>query len=77
VNNVTLLHAAQLIEGCGLKGKGIGSALISEKHANFIMNHQGIASAVDIETLIQLVQKTVHEQTAIELIREAHIIGDE
>lgn len=69
-------HAAKLIESCGLKGKRFGGAVVSEKHANFIINHQGTASANDIESLIQFVQKTVYEQTAIELIREVHIIGD-
>jgi UDP-N-acetylmuramate dehydrogenase len=69
-------YAAKLIESCGLKGKRIGGAVVSEKHANFIINHEGTASAKDIESLIQFVQKTVHEQTAIELIREVHIIGD-
>ena len=70
-------YAAKLIESCGLKGKSIGGAKISEKHANFIINHQGTASANDIELLIQYVQKTVKEQTTIDLIREVHIIGDE
>lgn len=69
-------YAAQLIESCGLKGKCIGGAKVSEKHANFIINHEGRASSDDIESLIQWVQKTVHEQTSIELIREVHIIGD-
>ncbi len=70
-------YAAKLIESCGLKGKVFGGAMVSEKHANFIINHQGMASATDIESLIQWVQKTVREETAIELIREIHIIGDE
>ncbi len=69
-------YAAKLIESCGLKGKRFGGAVVSEKHANFIINHEGTASANDIESLIQFVQKTVYEQTAIELIREVHIIGD-
>ncbi|AHE66145.1 UDP-N-acetylmuramate dehydrogenase [Legionella oakridgensis] len=70
-------YAAKLIESCGLKGKRLGGAVVSEKHANFIINHQGSASARDIEELIQFVQNTVYEQTAIKLIREVHIIGDE
>jgi len=70
-------YAAKLIETCGLKGKQLGGAMVSGKHANFIINHQGLASASDIESLIQFVQKTVYEQTTIELIREVHIIGDE
>lgn len=70
-------YAARLIESCGLKGMRIGNAGVSEKHANFIINHEGQASADDIESLIQCVQQTVHEQTGTELIREIHIIGDE
>lgn len=69
--------AAKLIEECGLKGKRLGGAVVSEKHANFIINYQGTASANDIESLIQLVQKTVYERTAIELVREVQVIGDE
>lgn len=68
--------AARLIESCGLKGFSIGGAKVSEKHANFIINHEGKASAADIEALIHLVQTKVYEQTQIELIREVHLIGD-
>lgn len=70
-------YAARLIESCGLKGTRIGGAVVSEKHANFIINDGGQASANDIESLIQLVQQTVRERTTIELYREVHIIGDE
>ena len=70
-------YAAKLIESCELKGMRFGGAMVSEKHANFIINHQGLASSDDIESLIQYVKKTVHEQTATELVREVHIIGDE
>ncbi|MDR3501096.1 MAG: UDP-N-acetylmuramate dehydrogenase [Legionella sp.] len=68
--------AARLIESCGLKGFSLGGAKVSQKHANFIINHQGSASAADIEALIHLVQTKVREQTTIELMREVHIIGD-
>lgn len=68
--------AARLIESCGLKGFRIGGAVVSEKHANFIINHQGTATAADIEALIHLVQTKVREQTSIDLMREVHIIGD-
>jgi UDP-N-acetylmuramate dehydrogenase len=70
-------HAAKLIESCGLKGKRVGDAVVSEKHANFIINDAGKASARDIELLIRQVQQTVLEQTSIELYREVHIIGDD
>ncbi|KTD07386.1 UDP-N-acetylmuramate dehydrogenase [Legionella jamestowniensis] len=68
--------AARLIESCGLKGKQIGGAIVSEKHANFIINQHGVALASDIESLIEFVRDTVHQQTNVELIREVHIIGD-
>ena len=54
-------HAARLIESAGLKGFRIGDASVSEKHANFIINH-GAASAADIEALIRHVQRTVAER---------------
>lgn len=69
--------AARLIESCGLKGARCGGAMVSEKHANFIINYEETASAKDIEALILSVQKTVFEQTGIKLVREVHIIGDE
>lgn len=69
-------YAAQLIESCQLKGKQIGGAMVSEKHANFIINHEGAASAKDIETLIQFVQQTVYDRTNTALIREVHVLGD-
>lgn len=68
-------HAAKLIEGCGLKGKCIGGAQVSEKHANFIVN-TGDATAADIEDLINTVQATVLQQTGIELHPEVRIIGE-
>jgi UDP-N-acetylmuramate dehydrogenase len=68
-------HAARLIEASGLKGFRIGDASVSEKHANFIINH-GQASAADIEALIQQVQKTVAEKQGVELRTEVRIVGD-
>lgn len=69
-------YAAQLIEQCGLKGKRIGGAVVSEKHANFIIN-DGNATAADIESLLKLVQATVKSETGIVLQTEVKIIGDE
>ncbi|WP_459719090.1 UDP-N-acetylmuramate dehydrogenase [Sideroxyarcus sp. TK5] len=68
-------HAAKLIEGCGLKGKRIGGAQVSEKHANFIVNAGG-ATAADIEALIVEVQTTVQQQTGINLHPEVQIVGE-
>lgn len=68
-------HAAKLIEGCGLKGRRIGGAEVSQKHANFIVN-TGSATASDIENLIKEVQATVLQQTSIELHPEVRIVGE-
>lgn len=68
-------YAARLIESCGLKGRTVGGARISEKHANFIVNPDGRASAADIEALIQLVRETVQSKCGVELIQEVRIIG--
>ena len=67
-------HAARLIEAAGLKGTSVGGAMVSEKHANFIVN-TGSASALDIESLINVVQTRVLEKFTVPLIREVRIVG--
>ncbi|WP_292987043.1 UDP-N-acetylmuramate dehydrogenase [Nitrosomonas sp.] len=68
-------HAARLIEVCGLKGTYIGGAMISTKHANFIVN-MGSATAADIEALIMMAQEKVKKETGVALIQEVRIIGE-
>jgi UDP-N-acetylmuramate dehydrogenase len=68
-------YAAKLIESCNLKGKRIGGAQVSEKHANFIVN-TGDATAEDIERLIEEIRETVRQQTGFELHTEVKIIGE-
>jgi UDP-N-acetylmuramate dehydrogenase len=68
-------HAARLIESAGLKGVRIGDASVSEKHANFIINH-GAARAADIEALIEHVRRTVAQKSGISLIAEVRIVGE-
>jgi UDP-N-acetylmuramate dehydrogenase len=72
--NPTLDYAARLIEQCGLKGMKIGDAIISEKHANFIIN-QGKATAEDIEKLISRIIEHVFESHGVRLMPEVCIIG--
>lgn len=67
-------HAARLIEVSGLKGFRIGDASVSEKHANFIINH-GQAKAADIEALIGHVQGTVEKLHGVRLSPEVRIVG--
>ena len=68
-------YAARLIEACGLKGRAVGAAQISAKHANFIVNPGG-ARAADIEALIELAERSVKEKFGITLEREVRILGD-
>jgi UDP-N-acetylmuramate dehydrogenase len=63
-----------LIESAGLKGLAIGDASVSDKHANFIINH-GHALAADIEALIEQVRHTVARVHGIDLHTEVRIVG--
>lgn len=67
--------SGRLVEALGLKGKKIGGASVSEKHANFIVN-EGDATAADIEALIFWVQAEVEKQEGVLLIPEVHIVGE-
>jgi len=69
-------HAARLIESCGLKGYAVGGAQVSEKHANFIVNPEGRASAADIEAIIAHVRDTVRAKTGVGLEPEVQVIGE-
>jgi UDP-N-acetylmuramate dehydrogenase len=68
-------HAGELIERAGLKGARIGGAVVSEKHANFIIN-DGTATAADIESLIGHVRSRVLEVTGVDLVPEVRIVGE-
>jgi UDP-N-acetylmuramate dehydrogenase len=68
-------YAARLIQACGLKGFAIGGAMVSPKHANFIVN-TGSATAADIETLIGTIQQQVQDRFGVALEREVRIIGE-
>ena len=67
-------HAARLIEAAGLKGFRIGDASVSQKHANFIINH-GQARAADLERLIGHVRDTVARVHGVALHPEVRIVG--
>lgn len=70
-------HAARLIEAAGLKGTQLDGARVSEKHANFIVNPQGAASACAIETLIGQIRSEVAEKFGVDLVREVRIVGED
>jgi UDP-N-acetylmuramate dehydrogenase len=67
-------YAGRLIEEAGLKGKRVGGAMISPKHANFIINTGG-AKARDILALLSLIQETVKKETGIRLEPEIRVVG--
>jgi UDP-N-acetylmuramate dehydrogenase len=66
--------AAKLIEQAGLKGKRVGDAQVSEKHANFIVN-LGNAKAAEIVKLIDLVKRTVYQNSGLMLELEVKMVG--
>lgn len=66
-------YAGRLIEECGLKGKRIGGAMVSEKHANFIINYEN-ASAKDVRDLIKLVHDEVLKKQKVDLVIEQELI---
>ncbi|MBS0359347.1 MAG: UDP-N-acetylmuramate dehydrogenase [Proteobacteria bacterium] len=68
-------HAGKLIESCQLKGFRIGDAMVSPKHANFIIN-VGQATATDIEKLMRHVHAKVLETHGIQLEPEVRIVGE-
>lgn len=68
-------HAARLIESAGLKGYRIGGAVVSTKHANFIIN-EGAATAAELEQLVLHVQATVEKVHGVKLVPEVRIVGD-
>jgi len=67
--------AGRLIEAAGLKGKRIGQAQISERHANFFVNHGG-AKAEDVRRLMALAQSEVRDRFGVELVPEVKFFGD-
>ncbi|MBI5071445.1 UDP-N-acetylmuramate dehydrogenase [Candidatus Falkowbacteria bacterium] len=68
------IPAAWLIEQCDLKGKQVGGAKVSEKHANFIVNAGG-ATAGDVVALASLVKTKVRNETGVQLNEEIEYVG--
>lgn len=66
--------AGALIEQCNLKGRRVGGAMVSEKHAGFIVNMGG-AACDDVKKLIALIQETVFRETGVHLECEVKMVG--
>jgi UDP-N-acetylmuramate dehydrogenase len=67
-------HAGRLIELAGLKGSKIGGAMVSPRHANYIVN-VGEATGADILALMDLIQSEVQRKAGIHLDPEIRVIG--
>lgn len=67
--------AAAMIEECGLKGRRVGGAQVSEKHSGFIVNLGG-ATCQDVLALIELVQQEVFSKTGTQLECEVRVTGE-
>jgi UDP-N-acetylmuramate dehydrogenase len=68
-------HAARLVEAAGAKGMAVGGAVISEKHANFIVARPG-ATADDVYRLIERVSVLVRDRFGVQLEPEVQRVGD-
>jgi UDP-N-acetylmuramate dehydrogenase len=65
-----------LVEAAGLKGFRIGSAAVSDKHANFVQADPG-GSAQDVRRVVEQVRARVAERLGVELATELKMIGFE
>jgi UDP-N-acetylenolpyruvoylglucosamine reductase len=74
--NPTGQAAGRLIDEAGLKGTRVGSAVVSDKHGNFIVN-EGSATAKDVLALIGKIQERVKADRGIALETEVQVVGDE
>ncbi len=67
--------AGRWIEDLGLKGFRMGQAMISDKHANFIIN-LGKATAQEVIDLMEMVERKIYEEKGISLEREVKVVGE-
>jgi UDP-N-acetylmuramate dehydrogenase len=69
------LSAGRMLEACGLKGHRIGGARISSKHANFIENADGAATA-DALALMAEARRRAYDQFGVQLEHEVEFLGE-
>jgi len=67
--------AGKLIQDAGLSGYKVGGAMVSTKHAGFVINAGG-ATAADVYELIQYIKKTVKDKFQVELEPEVRFLGE-
>jgi UDP-N-acetylmuramate dehydrogenase len=67
-------HAGRLVDAAGLKGLRAGSAVVSERHANFIVTDRG-GRAADVRALAERVRTEVSARFGVELVYEIEFVG--
>jgi UDP-N-acetylmuramate dehydrogenase len=67
-------HAGRLLEACGLKGERVGGAVVSERHANVIVNAGG-ATAADVRALMARMRDAVRDRFGVDLVPEVEDLG--
>jgi UDP-N-acetylmuramate dehydrogenase len=67
--------AGELIDGAGLKGRRVGGAVVSDRHANFIVNDRR-GTAADVRRLAEAVADEVDRATGVRLQPEVEFVGD-
>ncbi len=73
--NPGTIPAGKLIDELGLKGTQVGGAMVSDEHANFIVN-KGTATAKDVLELIEVIRRRAKAERGIELETEVEIVGE-
>jgi len=73
--NTSTVPAGRLIDELGLKGTRVGGAMVSDVHANFIVN-DGSATAQDVLNLIEIIKQRARAARGIELETEVEILGE-
>jgi UDP-N-acetylmuramate dehydrogenase len=68
-------HAGRLIDSAGLKGRRVGGAMVSERHANFIVN-VGNATAHDVKELMDEIRAAVWQSSQVQLVPEIKLVGE-
>lgn len=69
------MSAGQLIDNAGMKGKRVGGAMVSDKHANFVINTGG-AKAAEVLKLMDLIKIAVKTKSGIDLEPEIFLVGE-
>ncbi|MCI4354713.1 MAG: hypothetical protein L3K06_05045, partial [Thermoplasmata archaeon] len=67
-------HAGRIIDGLGLKGTRRGGAVVSDRHANFVVNEGG-ARAADVIEILDLVRERVAREAGVDLELEVRVWG--